>query len=113
MHRELCEIGHEEAADLVELLRVCSENRRSVKNELTRIDYFQGYFGTDENAAKARQALKGRNGLASRKYKPGKYVELFENCTMRDRRGKSADTAGTAADQRYRNLFQIKEKNSV
>ena len=56
---ELCETDEKEAADLVELLRVCRENRRDVKDELQRIEYFQNNFGTNANAAKAKQALKG------------------------------------------------------
>ena len=38
---ELCETDENEAADLVELLRVCRENRRDIKDELQRIEYFQ------------------------------------------------------------------------
>lgn len=77
---ELCETDEKEAADLVELLRVCRENRRDVKDELQRIEYFQNNFGTNANAAKAKQALKCIKGLETRKYKPRKYEELFENC---------------------------------
>ena len=33
---ELCETDDNEAADLVELLRVCRENRRDIKDELTK-----------------------------------------------------------------------------
>lgn len=83
---ELCETDEKEAADLVELLRVCRENRRDVKDELQRIEYFQNNFGTNANAAKAKQALKCIKGLETRKYKPRKYEELFENCILKDRR---------------------------
>ena len=55
---ELCETDDNEAADLVELLRVCRENRRDIKDELQRIEYFQNNLGTNANAAKAKQALK-------------------------------------------------------
>ena len=77
---ELCETDDNEAADLVELLRVCRENRRDIKDELQRIEYFQNNLGTNANAAKAKQALKCIKGLETRKYKPRKYEELFENC---------------------------------
>ena len=80
---ELCETDDNEAADLVELLRVCRENRRDIKDELQRIEYFQNNFGTNANAAKAKQALKCIKGLETRKYKPRKYEELFENCVLK------------------------------
>lgn len=83
---ELCETDENEAADLVELLRVCRENRRDIKDELQRIEYFQNNFGTNANVTKAKQALKCIMGLETRKYKPRKYEELFENCILKDRR---------------------------
>lgn len=67
---ELCETDEKEAVDLVELLRVCRENRRDVKDELQRIEYFQNNFGTNANLAKAKQALKCIKGLETRKYTP-------------------------------------------
>lgn len=83
---ELCETDENEAVDLVELLRVCRENRRDIKDELQRIEYFQNNFGTNANVTKAKQALKSIKGLETRKYKPRKYEELFENCILKDRR---------------------------
>lgn len=77
---EFCETDDDEAADLVELLRVCRENRRDIKDELQRIEYFQTNLGTNANAVKAGQALRSIRGLETRKYKPRKYDELFENC---------------------------------
>lgn len=71
---------------MVELLRVCRENRRDIKDELQRIEYFQNNLGTNANAAKAKQALKCIKGLETRKYKPRKYDELFENCILKDKR---------------------------
>lgn len=88
---ELCETNEEEAIDLVELLRVCRENRRDIKDELQRIEYFQNNFGTNMNVAKAKQALKCIKGLETRKYRPRKYDELFENCTLKDKRLQRAD----------------------
>ena len=55
---ELCETDDNEAADLIELLRVCRENRRDIKDELQRIEYFQTGFGTNANVTRAKQALK-------------------------------------------------------
>lgn len=92
---ELCETSDEEAIDLVELLRVCRENRRDIKDELQRIEYFQNNFGTNMNLAKAKQALKCIRGLETRKYKPRKYDELFENCILKDKRLQRADICET------------------
>ena len=75
----------------MELLRVCRENRRDIKDELQRIEYFQNNFGTNMNVAKAKQALKCIKGLETRKYRPRKYDELFENCTLKDKRLQRAD----------------------
>ena len=83
---ELCETDDNEATDLIELLRVCRESRRDIKDELQRIEYFQNSFGTNTNVTKAKQALKSIKGLEKRKYKPRKYEELFENCILKDRR---------------------------
>ena len=88
---ELCETKEDEAVDLIELLRVCRENRRDIKDELQRIEYFQVNLGTNANAAKAKQALKSIKGLETRKYKPRKYDELFENCVLKDKRLQRAD----------------------
>ena len=80
-----CETDDREAIDLIELLRVCRENRRDIMDELSRIEYFQSNLGTNANVAKAKQALKSIRGLETRKYTPRKYEELFENCTFRCR----------------------------
>lgn len=92
---ELCETNDEEAIDLVELLRVCRENRRDIKDELQRIEYFQNNLGTKANVAKAKQALKCIKGLENRKYKPRKYDELFENCILKDKRLQREDICET------------------
>lgn len=80
---ELYETDDDEARALIELLRVCRENRREIKDELIRIEYFQTHLGTSANVTKAKQALKAVKGLENRKYRPRKYEELFENGTMR------------------------------
>lgn len=80
---ELCETSSTEAIDLVELLRICRENRREIKDEITMAEAFQKNIGISSNVAKAKQALKIINGLANRKYKPRKYKELFENCNVK------------------------------
>lgn len=82
---ELCEINDEEAVDLIELLRVCRENRRDVKDEIFRTEIFQKNIGTSANVAKAKEAIKCLKGLETRKYTPRKYAELFENAVMKEK----------------------------
>ena len=113
---ELCETDENEAADLVELLRVCRENRRDIKDELQRIEYFQNSFGTNANVTKAKQALKCIKGLETRKYKPRKYEELFENCILKDRRLQRDDISETVPNssdtkQRYSEEPTFEEKD--
>lgn len=62
------------------------ENRRDIKDELQRIEYFQNNLGTNANAIKAKQALKSIKGLETRKYRPRKYDELFEKCILKGKR---------------------------
>lgn len=113
---ELCETDENEAADLVELLRVCRENRRDIKDELQRIEYFQNHFGTNANVTKAKQALKCIMGLETRKYKPRKYEELFENCILKDRRLQRDDISeaihgSSDKKQRYSEESTFEEKD--
>mgnify|MGYP006877569006 FL=1 len=113
---ELCETDENEAADLVELLRVCRENRRDIKDELQRIEYFQNNFGTNANVTKAKQALKYIMGLETRKYKPRKYEELFENCILKDRRLQRDDISeaihgSSDKKQRYSEEPTFEEKD--
>lgn len=113
---ELCETDENEAADLVELLRVCRENRRDIKDELQRIEYYQNNFGTNANVTKAKQALKYIMGLETRKYKPRKYEELFENCILKDRRLQRDDISeaihgSSDKKQRYSEESTFEEKD--
>lgn len=109
---ELCETNDEEAIDLVELLRVCRENRRDIKDELQRIEYFQNNLGTNANVAKAKQALKCIKGLETRKYKPRKYDELFENCVLKHKRLQRDDIRETEENEGGEETM-IKERNAT
>ena len=82
---ELCDTSEEEAADLIELLRVCRENRRDIKDEILRVDTFQRNLGTSANVAKAKETLKAIKGLKKRKYVPRKFSELFEGSEIKSR----------------------------
>ena len=63
---ELCETDAEEDTDLIELLRICRENRRNIKDEELKVEYFRTNLGTNANVLKAKQALKGIQGLENR-----------------------------------------------
>lgn len=82
---ELCDVEEGESEDLVELLRVCRENRRSIKDELLKLDVFQKNVGTSANVTKAKEALKAIKGLETRKYTPRKFTELFEGSKIKKR----------------------------
>lgn len=88
---ELCETNANEANDLIELLRVCRENRREIKDELSKSEYFKNYFGTSDNVINAQKTLNSIKGLDSRKYKPRKYDELFENYALKDKHREKND----------------------
>ena len=110
---ELCEIDDEAAIDLMELLRVCRENRREIKDELLRTEYFQNYFGNSANVSKAKQALKSIQGLETRQYKPRKYEELFENCTLKTRRTKKEDLDVSENYTRVRTKHEERENDHM
>ena len=82
---ELCDTSEDEAADIVDLLRVCRENRRDIKDEIFRVETFQRNLGTSANVAKAKETLKAFKGLETRKYKPRKFSELFEGSEIKVR----------------------------
>ena len=82
---ELCDVDSYEAEDLVELLKVCRENRRDIKDELSRVESFIRNMGTSENVSKAKTALKCIKGLETRQYTPRKLSELFEGSEIRFR----------------------------
>ena len=82
---ELCETNDDEAVALIELLRVCRAKRRYIMDELQKADQFQNNLGTNENVEKAKKALKGIKGLETRKYKPRKYEELFQNGVLKEK----------------------------
>lgn len=55
---ELCETNSQEAEGLVDLLRVCREKRREIKDELYQVDAFKQTLGTLQNASKAQSGIK-------------------------------------------------------
>lgn len=87
---ELCDTDEADAQDLVELLRVCRENRREYKDEMFRAEMFQKNIGTNANLAKVKDAIKSIRGLANRKYTAREFSELFDGgvLTAKPRREK-------------------------
>lgn len=106
---ELCQMDDEQAIDLVELLRVCRENRRDIKDEIQRVECFQANLGTHTNVIKAKQALNSIKGLETRKYNPRKYKELFKNCVMKDKRLEKEDLYESQND--YEDNYETKKQN--
>ena len=102
---ELCETKDEDAADLIDLLRVCRENRREIKDELQRIEYFQNNLGTSANVAKAKQALKAVKKLEKRKYTPRKFGKLFKNSVSRDAHLTREDLLGAEKVCENENIY--------
>ena len=64
---ELCETDDNEAADLVELLRVCRENRRDIKDELQRIEYFSNRLWNECQCHQSKAGIKKYQGLGHKK----------------------------------------------
>ena len=94
---ELCDTDEADAQDLVELLRVCRENRREYKDEMFRAEMFQKNIGTNANLAKVKDAIKSIKGLANRKYTAREFSELFDGgvLTGKPRREKKQDQPET------------------
>jgi len=65
---------------MIELLKECREQRRDVKDEMVRVEYFQKAIGTSGNAAKAKDSIKQIKKLNTRTYHPRKLQGLFEEC---------------------------------
>ncbi len=80
---EFCDVDRSDSEDLVELLRVCRENRREYKDEIFKADVFQKSVGNSTSIAKINNAIKSIKGLENRKYKPREYDELFEGSGFR------------------------------
>lgn len=76
-----------------------------IKDELQRIECFQKNLGMSANAAKAKLALKSIKGLGTRKYKPRKYDELFENCVMKGKRLQRADIQEEYSEETRKHKF--------
>lgn len=74
---ELCDTEEDDAGKLVDLLRICRQNRRDYKDELYYTEMFQKNLGTSGIVGKANEALKAIRGLDNRKYTPRELAGLF------------------------------------
>lgn len=109
---ELCETNEQEATDLIKLLRICRENRRDIKDKMQIIDNFQNDLGTNENLLKAKKMIKVINGLDTRKYKPRKYEELFENCTLKKENLQRKDIYEQEDSEKKHNFCKKRDYNT-
>lgn len=80
---EFCEIDNQQAARTVALLQQLRDQRREIKDEMSRLDAFQNSIGTKGNAAKAATGIKQIESLDTRKYTPRQLDELFDECILR------------------------------
>lgn len=103
---ELCDTNTQEATELVELLKVCTEKRRVIKDEIFKVDNFQRNIGTNANVAKAKVAIKAIKGLETRKYTPRKFTELFDGSKVKvtGSKGKSTDICLQKSEREERNI---------
>ncbi len=84
---ELYNMDEEDSIRLISLLKECREQRRDVKDEMVRVEYFQKAIGTSSNIAKAKEGIKQINKLDTRIYHPRKLKELFKDCPEKTIRG--------------------------
>lgn len=81
---ELYELTSEEEFRTVKLLKDARQRRRDIKDEMTRLDYFQTSFGTETNITEAKNVIKQIKKLDHRVYKPRQLPELFEGMKGRE-----------------------------
>lgn len=75
---ELCKVDDSETKDLVELLRICREKRRTYKDEIFRASMVKKCLGGEEALEGIINAIGSIEGLENRKYKPREYSRIFE-----------------------------------
>ncbi len=98
---ELCDTDESEAQDLVELIRVCRENRRKYKDEIYCVEMFKKNLGTDGIKAKAVETIKAIRGMKKRKYTAREFAELFDGGVI------------TAKNCREKSRCEIKEESII
>ncbi len=87
VEKEICDLLHYvELYDLTEteglkamvLLKDARQRRRGIKDEISRMEFFQKMIGTSANVAKARGFLTELEKLGNRKYSPRQLTDLFD-----------------------------------
>ena len=76
---ELCDVDETEEHDLIELLRVCRENRRIYKDEIFKAEAFQRNLGNGDNISSAKMAVKSIRDRENRQYVAREFFGLFQN----------------------------------
>lgn len=98
---ELYDLDENESIRMVELLKECREQRRDVKDETVRVEYFQKSIGTSANVAKVKDSMKQIKKLSTRMYHPRKLPTLFKTCmgeTIRQNKLERAMDTSTCID---------------
>lgn len=98
---ELYDQNEEDSIRLIALLKECREQRRDVKDEMNRVEWFQRAIGSSSNIAKARDGIKQMDKLKTRVYHPRKLKALFKDCpekTVRSSKLIRAFTSDTCLD---------------
>lgn len=75
---ELYQVGEGQSVWMVRLLKECREQRRDVKDEMLRVEYFQRAIGTNANLIRAKEGISLIKKLESRFYHPRRLKELFK-----------------------------------
>lgn len=75
---ELYQVDEGESIWMVRLLKECREQRRDVKDEMLRVEYFQRAIGTNGNLIRAKEGISLIKKLESRFYHPRRLKELFK-----------------------------------
>lgn len=79
LHRvEICENTEEEILELMDQIRQTREERRIIKNELFRVEKFQGAIGTKAIIGSAKDALRQIRDHENGIYRPRTAPHLFE-----------------------------------
>jgi len=76
---ELHDLDESDSIRMVELLKECREQRRDVKDEMVRVEYFQKTIGTGANVAKVKDGINQIKKLSTRSYHPRKLPEIFRD----------------------------------
>lgn len=104
---ELYQETDEQDLEAVRLLRECREERRRIKDEMVRVEWFQKAFTEGGTGTKVKESIKQIGKLESRKYVPRKLPELFAGKEPGKRKAENADTQD---DVKNNVILSLREK---